>query len=98
MNVGDIILLVLTALAPATVAYIVMQAIKANTAFDKLPGLVKQVGVLLLAALFNWLTLKTGIKWPESLAGFTDSATVMAFVTGLEAWLVHKFFKAPATA
>lgn len=97
MSIGDLILLVLTALLPATVTYLVVQLTKLNTLIDGLPGIVKQVVVVLIAGALTALGGVLGITVPGNIAGLTDPGTLATIIATLEAWIIHKIF-APKTA
>jgi hypothetical protein len=97
MSIGDLILIVLTALLPATVTYLVVQLLKLNTVIDGLPGIVKQVVVVLIAGGLTALGGVLGIKVPGDIAGLADPATLTTVLAALEAWLIHKIFGTPTT-
>lgn len=96
MSIGDLILLVLTALLPATVTYLIVQLTKLNAAIDGLPGIVKQVVVVLIAGALTAIEGVLGITGPSTIAGLLDPGVLTTIIATLEAFIIHKIF-APKT-
>jgi hypothetical protein len=89
----SLIAALIAVIVPAAATYLVVQVAKLNALIDKLPGVIKQVVVVVVAYLFTIASSKLGIAFPPGLAGFADPTVLSGALSGIMAWLVHKWFK-----
>ena len=89
----DIILMLLAVLVPSVATYLTLQALKTQALIDGLPGFVKQVLALVIAAVFAKLSALIGVPFPMDLGGFADSTIAQGVVAGFFSWVIHRLFQ-----
>src|SRR5512135_317006 len=97
MSVAAILLTIVQLLVPALATYLAVQVAKLNTSINALPGIVKQIIVVLVGAAFTKLSVLFGVQFPPDFAGLADPTVLGGVLSGILAFLIHKLF-APKTA